>query len=120
MGVSHRLKGKSTGGRYRKVYCATWGSEIVRRMSSRAKLLWFLLATGPDTTLIPGLIPTYLSTLADRLGWNLHGVGRAWKELEKLHLAEADWRAGVVWVPSALDENGADNVNVCIAWHHAI
>jgi len=106
---------------YSKVVRRMWGDQGFTALSNKpsGRLLWLYLLTGPDNTVIPGLMPKMgLGTLADRLEWPYPAVTKYWKEIEKGGLAMADWKAGVIWLPNAIHQpgNAPVNPNQVTAW----
>jgi hypothetical protein len=91
--------------RYRRVSTRMWGDEKFRRLSApkpNGRSLWLLLVTGPQTSPVPGLFHAGQAALAEELGWPLPGFQKAWREIEQLEMAIADWTARVVWIPKAI------------------
>lgn len=105
---------------YSKVVRATWGDAKFSRLSPlkpSGQGLWLYLLTGPHCTVIPGLFPKMgIGTLADRLKWPIAAVSRAWAEILAAGMAVADWDAGVIWLPKAIDYNDPANPNVVTSW----
>lgn len=109
-------------GRYSKVSRRMWGDEKFLRLSSPkpcAQLLWFRLLTGPELGCIPGLYSARLSGLAEALDWQLQATRDCWDEIAGEGMAEADWRAGLVWVPKAIEHNEPESPNVVRGWRIA-
>ncbi|HYR46925.1 MAG TPA: hypothetical protein VER78_07950 [Thermoanaerobaculia bacterium] len=108
--------------RYRKVPVATWDKAFFRALTTpqpNGQTLWLYFVSGPLTTSIPGLVPAGAAALAEGLGWPLQKFLRAFRELEAQQLAQADWAARVVWIPSVLDDNRPESPNVLRAWRSA-
>lgn len=105
--------------RYRKVSVQMWSDEKFRALSPQppsGQGLWQHLLTGPHTTPIPGLSAAGRAQLAERLGWKQRDFDRCWHEVEQLEMGHADWTAGVVWLPKAIEHNEPENPNVVKGW----
>jgi hypothetical protein len=74
------------------------------------------LLVGPQTSAIPGLFSAGQRGLAEILEWSLVGFRSAWREIEKLGLARADWTNRVVWIPNAIQHNPPESPNVVRSW----
>lgn len=109
---------------YSKVVRSTWGDAKFSRLSSlkpSGQALWIYLLTGPHCTVIPGLFPKMgIGTLADRLKWSTAAVDHAWRELDREGMANADWDAGVIWLPKAIEHNDPANPNVVLNWRTVV
>lgn len=111
--------GEDTKLRYSKVTRRMWNDAKVRRLSwppPNGLTLWQRLLTGPELNNIPGLIATYEGGLANALRWDIDGFRHAFAEVMAEGLAEADWEAGLVWVPKAIQHNPPTSLNVVIGW----
>jgi hypothetical protein len=98
-----------------------WDDARWRRLSApgpSAQALALRLATGPEVGQVPGVVVARLGGLAEALGWSREDIAEAWAELEREGLAEADWAAGLVWVPWACHDPGAPPV--ARAWREAL
>ena len=108
--------------RYRKIDTRMWGDTKFRELSSpgtSGKYLWIFLLTGPHTSNIPGLFRAGEMALAEELGLNGEAFREAFGEVSRRGLAEADWKARVVWVPNAIKYNRPESPNVVRSWCHA-
>lgn len=108
---------------YSKVFRRMWGDKGFKALSTRpsAQLLWLYLLTGPDCTVIPGLLPKMgIGTLADRLGWPYTAVKKCWSEVSTAEMAEADWGAGLIWLPNGIAYNPPANPNVVTSWRTVV
>jgi AraC-like DNA-binding protein len=105
---------------YSKVSLEVWGDAkfcALSPMRPSGQSLWLYLLTGKFRTAIPGLILNAgLGALADRLAWPVRDVKKHWQEIEALGMAAADWRAGVIWVPKAIEHNEPESPNVIRGW----
>lgn len=109
--------------RFRKVLCRMYGDDKFLQLSKpqpNGQTLWTYLITGPHTTSVPGLFQAGEAQLAEALWWPLRGFRVAWKEIERLEMARADWKARVVWLPNAIRYNAPENPNVIRGWRHAL
>lgn len=101
--------------RYQKVYVTTWTGESLRSLSDRGKLLWLYLLTCPQTTMVPGVIPTTLGAIAGHLGWSTADVETTLVELTEDGMAAYD-PAGLVWLPNGIDHNPPDSTKNVKGW----
>jgi hypothetical protein len=108
--------------RWRRVYTNLYHEARFRALSApspNAQTLFLYLKTGPETTLIPGLVIGGQAALAEALGWPLPAFRRAFRELEVQGFARADWSARLVFLPAEVSENQPENPNVAKAWRSA-
>jgi ribosomal protein S17E len=104
---------------YRKIDKRMWGDARFCRLSGPqpcGQALWVYLLTGPHTTSLPGLFLAGEAGLAEALGWPLEGFRKAFQELYREGLAEADWKARLVWIPNVVKYNQPENPNVVKGW----
>ena len=109
--------------RYRKVLCRMYGDDKFLQLSKpqpNAQTLWIYLITGPHTTSVPGLFQAGEAYFSEALNWFFRGFRNAWREIERLQMAKADWKARVVWLPKAVRYNAPENPNVIRGWRHAL
>jgi len=107
---------------YRKVSVRTWNDDRVRRLSPlkpSGQALWLWLITGPFSTVIPGVVVGGRLAMAERLDWAPEDFDRCWSEIEAEKMAEADWKAPLVWMPNGIHHNEPDNPNVVTGWRKA-
>lgn len=84
-----------------------WNDDRFVALSDEAKLLWIRFLTGPEVTIVPGVIAVGRAAFAEAMDWSLPKFDRAFSQLAKpseshAHpMAIADWRARVVWLPNA-------------------
>jgi len=118
------MKSRATEeGRYSKVSRRMWVDEKFQALSKpapNAQSLWQRLMTGPELGCIPGLFSARLGGLADALDWSKEDTQRCWDEISAQGLAEADWAAGLVWIPNAIVHNEPPNPNVVAGWRLAL
>jgi len=101
---------------YRKVDVRMWGDAKFAALSYRAKFLWFRLLTGPETTIVPGLLVAGRLSLSEALGWEPAELDAAWREVESHGMARADWRARVIWLVNAVRYNPPASPNALSQW----
>jgi hypothetical protein len=113
-------------GIYRKVEVRMWGDAKVMALSKpqpNGQSLWVALLTGEQTDIIPGLFKIGEAAFAEQLGWDLEGFRKAFAEVSPegsaQRLAEADWKARVVFVPKAIHHNAPASPNVVTSWADA-
>lgn len=105
--------------RFRKIEVRTWADERFRSLSPiqpSGQGLWFFLLTGPHTGPIPGLFRAGRGQMADELGWDLEAFDEAFGEVFAQGMAEADFKAKLVWLPKALKHNPPESPNVVRSW----
>jgi hypothetical protein len=105
--------------RYQKVLVTTWIGETIRDASDAARVLFFYLLSGPETTLLTGLVPVNVGTIANRLRWPDVKVREAFAELDADGAVAFDDGAGVAWLPNAIEHNPPMNPNVVRSWERA-
>jgi hypothetical protein len=108
--------------RYRKIDMRMYGDEKYRRLSPCppcGQALWWHLIAGKQTDVIPGLFSIGEQAFAEYLGWPLKSFRESFQEVSRNHMAKADWRAPIVWVPNAIKHNLPINPNVVRSWKHA-
>jgi hypothetical protein len=106
-------------GRYSKVSRRMWNDEKFRALSApapNAQTLFTRLLSGPELSNIPGLFSAWEAGLAQALRWPLEGFREAFAEVAGKGMAEADWDAGLVWVPNAIAYNRPESPNVVRSW----
>lgn len=108
-----------TSGRYRKVEVRTWGDEKFRALSPMPACgqgLWLFLITGPHTGPIPGLFRAGRAAMAEELDWELEAFDKAFQEAFQQGMVKADFKARVMWLPSAIKHNKPESPNVVKSW----
>jgi hypothetical protein len=99
------------------------GDEKFRQLSRpqpNGQSLWLHLIMGPHTTAVPGLSSIGEAGLAEAIGWSIGGFRKAWREIERLEMAEADWQARVIWLPNAIRHNVPESPNVVRGWRDTL
>jgi hypothetical protein len=114
---------KPTKDKYRKIHVRMWGDAAVRALSGpqpNGQSLWVHLLAGSQTGIVPGLIRSTELGMAGELRWELDGFRKAFREVSgeggRKVLAEADWKAGLVWVPNGIKYNPPQSPNVIVSW----
>ncbi len=98
--------------------------EWFRGLSEGAQLLWFRLLTGSHVTALPGLWAATEDGLARAFRLPLERFRERFAELSRdcsssgLPRVIADWEAGVIWLPNALQFpcNEPKNPNALAGW----
>lgn len=106
-------------GRYSKIFRRMWNDEGFRSLSRPqpcGQFLWMRLLCGPELGPIPGLFQAREPGLADALKWPIEPFRESFAELLRNGMAMADWEAGLVWVPGAIEYNEPANPNVVKSW----
>jgi hypothetical protein len=106
-------------GRYSKISRHMWNDEKVRRLTPPAPCgfnLFQRFLCGPELTNVPGLFTAWEAGMAQALKWDLEAFREAYAEVFREGLAEADWEAGLVWVPKAIEHNPPESANVVMSW----
>ena len=107
---------------YSKIHRRMWGDAKFCALSAappNAQTLWLYLMTGPQCGVIPGLFSIGEAALAEALGWPLKGFREAFAEVFAKGMAEADWKARLVWLPNAPRHNEPASPNVIVGWGRA-
>lgn len=107
---------------YRRISIRVWGDEKFTQLSApkpNARYLFLHLLTGPHTGQIPGLSVAGEAALSEALVWPRSAFRRCFAELETAKMAQADWRARLVWLPNAVRHNPPSNVDIVIGWRSA-
>ena len=110
--------------KYRKVSARLWNDPRFRSLSlpgPSGQFLYWFLRTGPQASIVPGLFEARAPGLADRLGWSVDDFKREFKSLSSTSppLALADWDAGLVWIPDAVDDDRPQSVNTVKSWQNS-
>jgi hypothetical protein len=95
-----------------------------RSLSESGQWLWLRLLTGSHVTSVPGLWAATEEGLARAFGVSLEGFRERFSEVSRdpsskgLARVIADWEAGVIWLPNALDFpcNEPKNPNALKSW----
>ena len=107
-------------GPWRPVFIRLWQDEKFLALSQDARYLWLYLLTGPHTCQIPGLSCAGERGLAESLGWELKAFREAFLQIERKAMVEVDWKACVVWLPSAIKYDPPSSPNVVKSWPKAV
>lgn len=65
---------------------------------------------------LPGVVRAGAASLAEALEWSPEGLRERFGELFREGLAEADWRARLVFLPNGIKYNPPNNPNVVAGW----
>jgi hypothetical protein len=90
--------------------------QQLSRPKPNGQSLWCYLLHGPRTLIVPGLLPIGLGTVAEDLKWPTSGTRKAWLEIARLGMAEANWNAPLIWLPHGTRHNAPQSPNVVRAW----
>ncbi len=93
--------------RYVSVQCRFWVDEKIASVSKpqpNAQTLALRYLSGPETSLIPGVIPIGRAAMAEALEWEIEDFNRCHAELEKIGFAMADWKARLVYLSKAFQQ----------------
>lgn len=104
---------------YRKIEIRMWGDEkfcALSPMPACGQALWIYLLTGPHTGPIPGLCRAGRAGMAEQLEWALEDFDDAFAEITRHGMAEADFKARVVWIPKAIFCNPSTSKNAVLSW----
>jgi hypothetical protein len=100
---------------FRVVMVSVWEGEL-RGASDAAIVVYMRLRTGPESSVIPGVVVIGRAALAEAMGWELPKVLRALKELAARGCLDADWDRRLVWMPRAALDGNPDNPNQVVRW----
>lgn len=106
-------------GRYSRVSRRVWNDAKFQRLSApkpNAQTLLFRLLSGPELGCIPGLFSMREGGMAEALGWPLKAFRRCFAEVIGEGIAIFDARAGLCWLPRAIEHNEPANPNVIKSW----
>ncbi len=104
-----------SGLRYRAIETSLQADADYVGLSDSAALAYLTLRTGRHTTNLPGLWRAWLEELA-RPRWTPQVFKKLFAEIEERGMAQADWNAGVVFVPRVLLVNAPANPDAILAW----
>lgn len=99
-----------------RVNTVIWDDEEFVGLSDLARTLVFLLITGPQATVLPGLQRGSVATLADALRRPVGDVHGAMGELMEAGILEHDEKRRVLRAPNAPKHNAAESPNHLKAW----
>ena len=105
--------------RHAKVDVRIWDDERVMRLSPIPPCgqgLWIRLLVTRHRSTIPGLLCVGEAALAEEFGWPLQAFREAFTEALLEGLLEADWKARLIWIPTACLYNRPESLNVVKAW----
>lgn len=105
-------------GHYRKVSTRKWNDAWLRSKSIDAERVWDYLTTHPNSTSLPGILACEDVAAAKRLRMKLEQFHAAFEELRPK--VEADWEAGLVWLPTAFKQDPPSGPNVVAHWRKLV
>lgn len=88
-------------------------------MKPSGQTLWVYLLTGPFSTLIPGVVIGGEAGMSEALRWPLPAFRRCFSEVLAQRMAQADWKARVVFLPNGLRHNLPQSPSVVTGWRQA-
>lgn len=97
---------------------ALWSTGPLAALGDRERMLWLRLATGPETTTIPGVLVVGAEDIARSLGWSPEEVQAIASKIPAASL-RADWRAGVVWLPHLIRWQAPRSPKNILGWRGA-
>jgi hypothetical protein len=104
-------------GIYRSTPLAIQADPRFRALSVTGKLILHTLFAGMPTSQIPGVIAAAPGTVAHHLGISIEQFMDCWRsEIEEMDWARADWAAGFIYVPSAIELALPARVNIVRTW----
>lgn len=86
------------------------------RPQPNGQSLWQYLLSGPETTLIPGIVIGGRAGLAEALDWSQEGFDQAFQEILDQGMAKVDWKERLIWLPNGPKHNPPESPNVIIGW----
>lgn len=105
--------------RYRKVETRIWDDERFLGLSDRGKLVFLLLLTHPNMTMLGGMRASP-GALAEDLRWPPETLREGFREVLSKGLAEHDEKARLVILPNFLKYNAPESPNVVKSWAKAL
>lgn len=113
-----QTKDSEDRGHYRKVSTRKWNDAWLRAKSIDAERVWDYLTTHPNSTSLPGILACEDVAAAKRLRMRLEQFHAAFDELRPK--AEADWEAGLVWLPTGFRQDPPSCPNVVAHWRKLV
>jgi hypothetical protein len=113
------MRMKAEASPYRRISKRIWSDSRFTRLSplpASGQSLFLVLLVGPQTSNIPGVMTVGRAALAEQLGWEPGEFDAAWSEIQAEQMAEADWRARLIWLPRAVHHNAPQSPNVVRSW----
>lgn len=115
-----KLRGAEDRARYRIVSTRIYNDAKFLSLSADAQRIFTHMLWHPDSTSIPGLSPLRETTAAAVLRLSLIGYQIGYRELFEKGMAEADWEAGVVFIPNAFKYDAPNSPKVVSAWRSLV
>jgi hypothetical protein len=88
-------------------------------LAPSGQAVFLRLLTGPEASIIPGLIPAGRAQLAEAFGWSLEAFDQAIGEAISEGIAYASWDDRLVWLPNALKHDPPASLNAVVGWSRA-
>jgi len=104
---------------YRQVDVHLHGDEKIRALtpeSPSGRGLFKHLLICPELGPLPGVIRSGAAAMAEALEWPVDSLREHFEELVREGLAQADWKARLIFVANGIRYNGPDNPNQVIGW----
>lgn len=100
---------------YRKIEVTVWDDERFIGLSDRGKLLFLLMLSHPNMTML-GAMRASPATLAEDLRWAPETIREPFREVLAKGFAKADEKARLIVLPNFLKYNRPANPNVVKSW----
>lgn len=101
--------------RYRKIDVGIHNDAKFRRMSDKAKLLWFTILTCPELTSL-GCMKFTEAGFAEEMGWTLQAFREAFREVLGQGMVKHCSEAKFLCIPRFLKYNPPESINVVKSW----
>ena len=104
---------------YRQVDVHLHGDEKIRALTPEppsGRGLFKHLLLCPELGPLPGVIRSGAAAMAEALEWPVESLREHFGELVREGLAQADWKARLIFVANGIRYNGPDNPNQVIGW----
>lgn len=109
-------------GQYGAVDITTWNDGKFRSLTPPppcGQVLWLYLLAPRERTIIPGLIPVGVGTIAESLRWPYEATRAAMDEVVAQGMAVEDPAGPLIWLPNALRHNRPRNQHQVTGWGRA-
>jgi hypothetical protein len=107
---------------YGRVDVCVWSDRKFRALSPAqpcGQMLWLYLLAPRERTMIPGLLPAGIATVAESLRWPYEATAAAFAEIQIQRMAEVDSSGPLIWLPNAIKRNLPSNQNQVTGWGDA-
>lgn len=105
--------------KYRKISPTIWNDTKFRTLNERAKLVFFMLLTHPQTSSI-GSLRAFPQGLAPEMGWSEKEFRKPFEELLAKGMVKCAETDGLIWLPNFIKHNMPENPNVFKSWAGAL